>query len=67
MTDNARAPTGPLPVPCAGPPALGAGARLFDTMVRDGRIPAAVRINARTVWARLAAWISARPSPLSAA
>lgn len=31
---------------------IGVSPRLFDEMVKDGRMPAAKRINARTVWDR---------------
>lgn len=33
---------------------IGVSASLFDQMVRDGRMPRAKSINARTVWDRLA-------------
>ncbi len=32
---------------------IGVGARLFDAMVADGRMPPPKRINARTVWDRV--------------
>lgn len=32
---------------------IGVSPTLFDDMVRDGRMPKPVRINARTVWDRL--------------
>jgi predicted DNA-binding transcriptional regulator AlpA len=32
---------------------VGVSPSLFDEMVRDGRMPKPVRINARTVWDRL--------------
>jgi predicted DNA-binding transcriptional regulator AlpA len=33
---------------------VGVGTTLFDAMIRDGRMPPPKRINARTVWDRLA-------------
>jgi predicted DNA-binding transcriptional regulator AlpA len=33
---------------------IGVGTTLFDAMVKDGRMPQPKRINARTVWDRLA-------------
>ena len=33
---------------------VGVSASLFDEMVKDGRMPGPKRINARTVWDRLA-------------
>ncbi len=43
---------------------VGVSTSLFDTMVRDHRMPAAKRINARTVWDRrqLDAAFSALPN-----
>ena len=32
---------------------VGISTSLFDTLVKDGRMPAPKRINARTVWDRL--------------
>ena len=32
---------------------IGVSPSLFDEMVKDGRMPKAVRINARTVWDRV--------------
>lgn len=57
-------PDSPLPNPSRLPPSLpprglcrvqaaayvGVSPSLFDEMVRDGRMPAPKRINARTVW-----------------
>jgi predicted DNA-binding transcriptional regulator AlpA len=33
---------------------IGVSPSLFDEMVKDGRMPKAIRINARAVWDRLA-------------
>ena len=32
---------------------MGVGVTLFDTMVRDGRMPKPIRVNTRSVWDRL--------------